>query len=104
MSGYEFTYQITAHGKLVAEIDCELRAEVVGNRVEVTDVYADNVNGDNYVNLWTSDDPLLVMLAERIAKAAEASDRFCEEVFDAEGIYYVGGANNPSGHYVSYDR
>lgn len=102
MVGIPFTYYLEAHGKCIAQIDCELFAEVDEGKVIVTGVYADHLGGDNYITMTGAGDPLLDMLAERISTAAEKSDAFKAEVYEREGIYYVGGANNPSGHFKRY--
>lgn len=103
MHGTAFTYYLRAHGKIIAEIECELEASVEGGRVTVDGVYADVLEtGGDFINIGNTGDPMLNDLAERIALAAENNDTFCAAVFEAEGLVYSGGANNPTGHFKRF--
>lgn len=100
-----FTYHHDVNGRTALEIECEIVASVeldsvTGDPVVTVDsVYIDGPDG--IVGLDDTTDPILRLLSDAIAKAAQANDEFRERVIEEEGIAYAGcGANDPYGRFV----
>ena len=100
-----FTYHHDENGKTALEIECALVAsadldDVTSEPVvSVERVYVDGPDG--VLSIEDADDPILTLLADAIAKAAEADEAFCERVIAGEGFIYAAcGPNDPDGHFV----
>lgn len=104
MARYGYTYNHDVNGKTPLEIECLLVASADLDDVTdepVVSVERVYVGGpDGFLSLEDTDDPILSLLADAIAKAAEADEAFCGYVIADSGIAYIGrGDNDPDGRW-----
>lgn len=117
MNTYGFTADITdeATGFIIThDVDCRIGVSVEFNEadpeitiesieLECIVAYPQNKAFDGkrqFMHILGNRDPFLNLLAQKIEKAALKSDWFISEVFEGEGIRYVGfGSNDPDGVY-----
>lgn len=104
---YEADLRTAAGSVWLPDYACDLELSLDWDNGEpclsVDDVLVD-VSGyrepSNYISMLGGEaDPLMAQVGQAIQKQAEEDDALLARVLAEEGIYWIGGANNPDGRW-----
>lgn len=80
------------------DVDCTLDVSLEWEHGEPTAFVSDVLLDGK--TIWRGEGTLFQLMAAMIAEQAEKDEWVLDKLMEAEGVSFVGGANNPEAHWV----